>query len=99
VMAEDSSYCSKSLGISMNLSPSVSLYLLITTMFVTGCMSDENISGEGLTACQQIRPGVCAQHYKPVCAKRNDGSYKSYPNDCMSCSDKEVIGYTEGLCK
>jgi alkaline phosphatase D len=49
--------------------------------------------------CPEPRPQVCTQDYRPVCAVRQDGSYKTYANGCSACSDPEVTGYLEGTCE
>jgi len=51
------------------------------------------------TICTDPRPQVCTMDYRPVCGERNDGSHKTYSNDCTACSDHNVIGYREGECK
>jgi alkaline phosphatase D len=49
--------------------------------------------------CPEPRLQVCTQDYRPVCAVRQDGSYKTYANGCSACSDPEVTGYLEGTCE
>ncbi len=50
-------------------------------------------------SCPEPRPQICTQDYHPVCAVRQDGSYKTYANGCSACSDPEVTGYREGACE
>jgi alkaline phosphatase D len=50
-------------------------------------------------SCPEPRPQICTQDYRPVCAVRQDGSYKTYANGCSACSDPEVTGYREGACE
>ena len=83
----------------MNILSLSSIFLLLVSLLVTGCESTEAKLGEGLTACPETRPEVCTQEYDPVCAQRKDGSHKTYPNGCSSCSDAEVVGYKAGACK
>jgi len=52
-----------------------------------------------MVSCTEPRPQVCNQDYRPVCAVRQDGSYKTYANGCSACSDPEVTGYRDGECE
>ena len=49
--------------------------------------------------CTDPRPQVCTMDYRPVCAKREDGSTETYSNGCTACSDQEVVGHVEGACR
>ena len=55
--------------------------------------------GQNMVACKEPRPQVCTQDYRPVCAVRQDGSFKTYSNGCGACSDPSVNGYREGACE
>jgi len=51
-----------------------------------------------ITICQEQRPEICTQDYKPVCARLEDRSSKTYSNGCTACSDQNVIDYRNGTC-
>jgi len=48
--------------------------------------------------CTDPRPQLCTMDYQPVCAKKSDGTYKTYANGCGACSDPDVIEYLAGEC-
>jgi len=50
------------------------------------------------TVCKEARPQICTMEYIPVCAKRNDNSFKTYASGCSACSDVNVIKYKAGQC-
>ncbi|MBC2712747.1 MAG: hypothetical protein HGJ94_17690 [Desulfosarcina sp.] len=52
-----------------------------------------------MTACPEIRPEVCTQEYKPVCAQHANGNKQTYSNACSACADVEVVGYKPDACK
>lgn len=54
---------------------------------------------EALTICQEPRPQICTMDYQPVCAQLEDGTFKTYSNDCTACSETFVIGHREGACE
>jgi len=54
---------------------------------------------EALTICQEPRPQICTMDYQPVCAQLEDGTFKTYSNDCTACSETLVIGHREGACE
>jgi alkaline phosphatase D len=54
---------------------------------------------QALVSCPEPRPEVCTQEYRPVCAVRQDGKYRTYSNGCTACTEPEVIGYREGECE
>jgi hypothetical protein len=54
---------------------------------------------EALTICTEPRPQICTMDYQPVCAKLEDGTFKTYSNGCTACADTVVIGHREGVCK
>ena len=56
-------------------------------------------STKEIVPCPEIRPQVCSQDYKPVCAVMRDGTVKTYANGCNACSDPAVTGYREGACE
>ena len=56
------------------------------------------------TECQDPRPDMCTEEYRPVCALRDTGvrcvttpcpsaEWKTYGNACAACSDTDVMGY------
>ncbi|HBE91456.1 MAG TPA: hypothetical protein DDW55_02650 [Gammaproteobacteria bacterium] len=51
------------------------------------------------TKCTDPRPQLCTMDYQPVCAKKSDGTHRTYANGCGACSDSEVIEYLAGECK
>ena len=59
----------------------------------------QTMDEEQMIACKEPRPQLCTQDYRPVCAVRQDGSYKTYFNGCSACSDPAVSGYHEGTCE
>ncbi|QQG38958.1 MAG: hypothetical protein HYS32_00645 [Candidatus Woesearchaeota archaeon] len=50
---------------------------------------------QGKVICQEERPSVCYEIYKPVCGSNG----KTYGNDCEACSRIDVEWYIEGECK
>ena len=58
---------------------------------------DEN-GDQNVKECPEIRPEVCTQDYRPVCAELESGDMKTYSNGCSACTDPAVIGYREGIC-
>jgi hypothetical protein len=84
--------------------------LIITVFLATVCLPATVISGgspseeeirveaDGLVVCPEPRPQICTQDYRPVCAQLQDGSFKTYSNGCSSCSDPNVVGYSEAAC-
>ena len=63
-------------------------------------MAEEKVSDKKeFTTCPEPRPEMCTQDYRPVCAKLDDDSMKTYSNGCMACSDPKVIGYHQGACE
>jgi hypothetical protein len=56
-------------------------------------------SEQEMVACPEPRPQVCTQDYRPVCAKLQDGSSKTYSNGCTACTDSAVTAYSEGACE
>lgn len=86
------------------------LLLLGLMIIMSGCDSGNNSSG-GTTGgggsyifmeCPAGRPSgpvPCTLEYDPVCGLSNDGSSRSYANDCAACSDSKVNGYWAGECQ
>ncbi|MCK5914166.1 MAG: hypothetical protein KAG12_09825 [Desulfuromusa sp.] len=52
-----------------------------------------------LIVCPEPRPQMCTMDFRPVCAELKDGSFETFSNGCMSCSDSEVVGYRDGKCE
>jgi len=48
--------------------------------------------------CTDPRPQLCTMDYRPVCAKKSDGTYRTYANGCGACSDSDVVEYLAGEC-
>jgi hypothetical protein len=62
--------------------------------------STENENGDqNVKECPEIRPEVCTQDYRPVCAELENGDMKTYSNGCNACADPAVIGYRDGACE
>jgi len=62
-------------------------------------LSDGGGMVEVLTICAEPRPQICTMDYQPVCAQLENGTFKTYSNGCMACSDTLVIGHREGACE
>jgi len=54
---------------------------------------------ETMTQCTVPRPQICTRDFRPVCAKKSDGTFKTFSNACTACSDPAVIGHREGKCE
>lgn len=89
--------------------PSFALFVGLIIL-MSGCDSNNNSSagttgGSGsyiFLECPAGRlsgPVPCTLEYDPVCGLRNDGSSRSYDNDCVACSDLNVNGYWAGECQ
>ncbi|WP_455202336.1 Kazal-type serine protease inhibitor family protein [Kaarinaea lacus] len=76
------------------------IFILLLISFAGTVMAEEKASEEkAFTTCTEPRPQMCTQDYRPVCAKLNDDSMKTYSNGCMACSDPKVVGYYQGACE
>lgn len=82
----------------MNKHFSTVLTFISASFLTSSCVSDESVAKENLTLCPDVRPQICTQDYNPVCARLEDGSWKSYPNGCTACGDPKVVGYRKGDC-
>jgi len=72
----------------------------ITLASLSSMQTSESSKGvETLTPCQEPRPQVCTREYRPVCAKLQDGGFKTYANGCTACTDPAVAGYRDGACE
>ena len=72
---------------------------LTTTLLAVVAMAEGKGSEQKeFTACKEPRPQMCTREYRPVCAKRADGSMKTYSNGCTACTDPKVVGYYQGAC-
>jgi hypothetical protein len=61
--------------------------------------SESRTGAETWTPCPEPRPQICTQEYRPVCAKLQDGGFKTYSNGCTACTDPSVTGYRDGACE
>lgn len=73
--------------------------ILSASLLSVSCVSNEAKMEQGMTLCPEVRPQVCTQDYKPVCARFRDGSRRTYANACSACADVGVVGYSPGECK
>ncbi len=48
--------------------------------------------------CPETRGEICIQIYDPVCGWNSDGVIRTYSNDCVACSDRNVLYWTAGEC-
>jgi hypothetical protein len=64
-----------------------------------GLRNSEVATEQDLVSCPEPRPQICTQEYRPVCAKLQDGGFKTYSNGCSACTDPSVTGYREGACE
>jgi len=65
-----------------------------------GELRSSKVAGEQeMVSCPEPRPQICTQQYRPVCAKLQDGGFKTYSNGCSACTDPSVTGYREGACE
>ena len=87
--------------------------MIFITLGLAGCETatvdtSADISIE--TECQDPRPEMCTEEYRPVCALRDTGvrcvttpcpseEWKTYGNACAACSDTDVMGYKHGECR
>lgn len=79
--------------------PFMFLTFVLLAFFTNPANTTENTEKPTTTACQEPRPEICTMDYRPVCAKLNDGSFKTYANGCNACSDPNVISYINKACK
>ena len=86
----------------MSLLKTISHTLLISfflTLPLQGCANNKAPEMDKTwTVCNEPRPQVCTREYRPVCAKLEDGSRKTYGNGCTACSDPKVMGYVDKAC-
>ena len=74
--------------------------VLLLTLLTVNVMAEKKQSAEmEFTACKEPRPQMCTRDYRPVCAKLDDGSRKTYSNGCTACTDPKVTSYYQGACK
>jgi len=52
----------------------------------------------GWVRCEAPRPEICTREYRPVCARLQDGGWKTYATGCTACADEAVVGWNEGAC-
>jgi len=91
----------------------IDLALFFICFGIAGCNSTTVDTSTDLsieTECQNPRPEVCTEEYRPVCALHDTGvrcittpcastEWKTYGNACTACSDTDVIGYKQGECR
>lgn len=82
----------------------VKTLIVLVVFCLMGCVTKEDQQkltpdNKKLTICPEPRPEVCTMDYRPVCAQRQDGSFKTYSNWCNSCTDPNVFGYQKGECE
>lgn len=72
---------------------------LLACLLFWGC-SEVPVPAEGdaLTPCGEPRPEICTREYRPVCARRRDGSEHTYATSCTACADENVVGHRAGAC-
>ena len=75
--------------------------IVVSFMLLAGLGSTSTFAGEEpeLIICTEPRPEVCTMDYRPVCGRHSDGSYQTYSNGCMACSNPLVEGYIEDACE
>ena len=74
--------------------------VLLLSVFAGVVMAEEKvIEKKEFTTCPEPRPEMCTQDYRPVCAKLDDGSMKTYSNGCTACTDPKVVGYYQNACE
>lgn len=71
---------------------------LLGGCLVSGCSSATNSDDPSFTQCEEPRPEVCTQEYRPVCAELQNGETKTYASGCAACGDDNVIGYRLNEC-
>ena len=88
--------------------------VIVLALPITGaCSSNANTaSGEIPTSvilCEEPRPEMCSQEYRPVCATRDNGIRRvtrpcnttelaTYSNGCTACADTSVFSYRLAEC-
>ena len=75
------------------------IVLLITSLAVVAMAEGKGAEEKEFTACKEPRPQMCTREYRPVCAKLEDGSMKTYSNGCTACTDPKVVGYVPDACE
>jgi len=77
------------------------LSIIVFTLFTFAgvVMAEEKVTEKEFTTCPEPRPQMCTREYRPVCAKLDDGSMKTYSNGCTACTDPKVVGYYQGACE
>ena len=60
--------------------------------------SENSMAAADATVCEAIRPQVCTMDYRPVCARREDGSTGTYSNGCSACADIKVTSWIADAC-
>lgn len=72
--------------------------MLLAGHAVTGCSTATSSDDPSFTKCEEPRPQVCTQEYRPVCAELQNGETKTYATGCTACSDVNVVGYRPEEC-
>lgn len=81
----------------------LSLFITAVVMIwaVAGCAgASQNQPGlpENAVVCKEPRSTICTMDYQPVCGHFADGTAKTFSNACTACSNKNVVGFTQGTC-
>ena len=78
------------------------LLIIAVSLFVCNGlgMAEENGSEKKeFKTCPEPRPQMCTREYRPVCAKLDDGSMKTYSNGCTACTNPKAVGFYSGACE
>lgn len=88
----------------MSLLSHISLILIFVILMTTTPLSTHALK-HFATSCPNLRPQICTADSTVVCAYREIvctslpcNSYETISNACTACSDKTVVGYTNGPC-
>lgn len=71
----------------------------LSSALVTGSVRDPFRFPIGMTDCPERRNLRCVNQLRHVCAYYGDGRHRSFENACEACSDEQVVGYLDFVCK
>lgn len=80
---------------------SLAITACVIALAVSGCVgAAQNKFGlpENAVVCEEPRHTMCTMEYLPVCGHFSDGTVKTFSNACTACSNKNVVGFTQGAC-